>query len=98
MFGSDWPIALLCETVAPAFLSTLDRGEDQTFTPLATEPPVLLTMFTPVAPFSALPAREVESVLLVVTVELAVAMFPVPVCPAVTLLIWSSLMGCALVV
>ena len=43
-------------------------------TPLATELCVALTMFTPLASLSELPAREPDAELVVVTVEPATAM------------------------
>ena len=64
-------------------------------TPSATELSELVTMLTPVAPLSELPARLVVFEFVEVTLEPAVAM-DVSVWPAVKLLIWLSLMGCAL--
>jgi len=62
-------------------------------TPLATVLLVALVMFTPLALLSELPARVADAESFVVTVEPATAM---DVSPAVTLLIWPSVISCAL--
>jgi hypothetical protein len=86
-------MSLACDTFAPLLLFTLLRGDAQMFTPPATEPPLLLSIFTPLAPLKELPARLVDVVLVVVTVEPATAILLSSVEPAVMLFIWLSLIA-----
>lgn len=83
---------LSCDTFAPLFVPTLDNADDQTFTAPATEPPLLLSIFTPLALLRELPARLVDAELVFETVEPATAMVLLSVEPAVMLLIWLSSM------
>ena len=74
-----------------------------TFTPFATRLSVELTMLRPLAPINAVPLRFTEPVVVVLTVELFAAIeppdaSPPSLCPAVTLSIWLSRIGCFCVV
>ena len=64
--------------MAPLLYCTVFSGDDQMFTPPATDPPLAFSMFTPLALDSELPASEVLSVFVELAVEPATAIFPDP--------------------